>query len=335
MNVRLDPGQSAKRPANPWFWSAVAALLVLAVWGLFALTSRPHREATPKTPEPVAVAPTPAPAAVPVTPPVAKPVVRPAPVNPPPAPPTAPVVTPRPPPAPPASTQGLLREAQDLQAADNYQAAREKLQALLDSKPDAATQAQAEELLGTIDIGLVLSPRQMPEKTDYAIQPGDTLGKVAQKFGTSIELLMKGNNLTRSLVRVNDRLRVFSGKFTIRVDKSDNTLTLLLNDKFFKRYRVGTGQYNRTPVGTFAVTDKIAQPTWWRADGKAIPYGDPENLLGTHWLAINVPGYGIHGTWDPSTIGKQSSAGCVRLVNSDIEELFTLVPVGTTVIIED
>src|SRR4029077_15481510 len=120
-------------------------------------------------------------------------------------------------------------------------------------------------------------------------------------------------NLSRSMVRVNDRLRVFSGKFSVKVDKSDNTLTVFLNDKFFKRYHVGTGQYNKTPVGTFKVTDKIAQPTWWRSDGKAIPYGDPENLLGTHWLALDIPGYGIHGTWETNTIGKQSSAGCIRL----------------------
>ena len=71
-----------------------------------------------------------------------------------------------------------------------------------------------------------------------------------------------------------------------------------------------------------------------------IPYGDPANILGTHWLALEptgdtprVSGYGIHGTWDDTSIGKQSSAGCVRMRNSDVEELYVLLPRGTPVLI--
>ena len=70
-----------------------------------------------------------------------------------------------------------------------------------------------------------------------------------------------------------------------------------------------------------------ARSTRWRAG--------PENLLGTHWLALNVRGYGIHGTWEPDTIGHQLSAGCVRMLNENVEELFTLVTLGTPVEIRD
>ena len=62
---------------------------------------------------------------------------------------------------------------------------------------------------------------------------------------------------------------------------------------------------------------------------RPFPYGDPENILGTHWLGLNVPGYGIHGTWDTNSIGKQATAGCIRLLNDDIAELYTILPVGT------
>ena len=58
-------------------------------------------------------------------------------------------------------------------------------------------------------------------------------------------------------------------------------------------------------------------------------------MLGTHWLSLDLPGYGIHGTWEPDTVGKQESAGCIRLVNADIEELYTLLPVGTPVVIQE
>ena len=301
----------------------------------------------------VAARPTPAPApALPAVAPHTEPVrtvaatVAPPPAPPPhpvPAPAVAPAIAPTTSAAPatapaqPPSGAGLaaLAEAKRLKDADDLPGARTKLNEVLDSAPDAATRAEAEDLLGAVNTALIFSPRPMPEKTDYTVQPGDSLDKIAKKFGTSIDLVRKGNLLNSAMIRVNQRLRVFSGSFRARVDKSDNTLTLLLNERFFKRYRVGTGQYSRTPVGTFKVTDKIAKPTWFRPDGKSIPFGDPENLLGTHWLALDVAGYGIHGTWDTNSIGKQSSAGCVRLLNSDVEELFALLPIGTPVTIED
>jgi lipoprotein-anchoring transpeptidase ErfK/SrfK len=48
-----------------------------------------------------------------------------------------------------------------------------------------------------------------------------------------------------------------------------------------------------------------------------------------------VPRYGIHGTWETNSIGKQSSAGCIRLLNDDVAELFLLLPLGTSVTIHD
>ena len=194
---------------------------------------------------------------------------------------------------------------------------------------------QAEALLGEVNIELVLSPHDMPEKTEYTVQPGDSLAKLAKEYGTTVELLQKGNMVRGSMIRVGDRLRIFRGAFSLRISKSDNDLVVYMNDRFFKRYAVGTGEYNRTPVGDFEINDRIPQPTWWRPDGKAIPYGDPDNELGTHWLSLNIKGYGMHGTWEPDTIGKQASAGCIRLLNEDIEELYTLLPVGTPVTIVD
>jgi len=126
------------------------------------------------------------------------------------------------------------------------------------------------------------------------------------------------------------------------VSKSRNDLLLKANGVFFKRYQVGTGQYGKTPAGTFIISDKIIEPPWWRPDGKMIPFGDKENVLGTRWMSItpvegtpSVSGYGIHGTWEQETIGKQASAGCIRLVNSDVEELFLLTPMGTRVVITE
>jgi len=127
---------------------------------------------------------------------------------------------------------------------------------------------------------------------------------------------------------------VVNGKFSIIVDKSLNTLILKLNDGLFKLYKVGTGKNNSTPIGNFKITSKIKKPVW-HYKGKVIPFGNPDNLLGTRWLGINVEGYGIHGTWEPDSVGKQSSQGCIRLRNEEVEELFTIVPIGASVTIVD
>jgi len=205
-------------------------------------------------------------------------------------------------------------------------------------QPLAASTNASEKVLnalGDIDSQILFSLAPAPEKVDYTVESGDSLGKIAKKFGTTVELVKKSNGLARDLIRVGDRLRIYQGHFAVEVSKTANVLTVTDNGKFFKRYRVGTGQFSKTPVGEFKITSRIENPPWYRADGKTIPYGDPENILGTHWLGLNVPGYGIHGTWEPDTIGRQSSAGCIRLLNDDVAELFVMLPVDTPVIIHD
>jgi len=229
----------------------------------------------------------------------------------------------------------LLADAELLYSTKDYASVQDICYDILDGSNDPKIRSRAEELLGTVHLEMVYSPYPMAAKKDYTIQRGDTLGKLAKKYDTTVELIRKGNNVKGSLIHVGDRYRILSGSFSIVVDKSDNDLVLNLNDRFFKRYRVGTGKFAKTPAGEFKITSREAQPTWWRPDGKRIPYGDPENLLGTHWMSINVRGYGIHGTWEPESIGKQSSAGCIRMLNDDIEELYTLVPIGTPVKIQE
>jgi LysM repeat protein len=232
----------------------------------------------------------------------------------------------------PDSTDDSLPRALVLKSEGKLADARALLQPIADG-----TNAPEKVLLalGEIDSQILFSPAPAPEKLDYTVEPGDSLGKLARKFGTTVDLLKKSNNLTRDLIRVGDRLRIYQGHFAVEVSKTANTLAVTDNGKLFKRYHVGTGQFSKTPVGTFKIATRIQDPPWYRSDGKTIPYGDPENILGTHWLGLDVPGYGIHGTWETNSIGRQSSAGCIRLLNDDVGELYLMLPVGTSVTIHD
>lgn len=221
--------------------------------------------------------------------------------------------------------------------------AREKWLAALAASPGEDLRTKVESTLASVNLELIRKPWPMAEKIDYVVQSGDSIRSIAGKFGTTVELIVQANELKRpDIINPGKRLRVFSGKMGIVVSKGRNDLLLTANGRFFKRYPVGTGKYDRTPLGAFVVNDRIKEPVWWRDDGKTVPFGDKENILGTRWMALKatndtpaVKGYGIHGTWDNDSIGKSESAGCIRMKNEDVEELFELVPIGTPVTISE
>ena len=257
-------------------------------------------------------------------------------------PPPAPAAQPAPPPpvqpevAPPAlDLTKLLAEARELSKNDRCLQARDLCFQVVEKGTNAAVRAEAEGLLGEINVTLAFSKRPMPEKTDYTVQVGDTLGGLAKKFTTTKEMIRHSNSFTGDVIRVGDRFRVLGAKWAVEVNKNRNDLLVTMNDKFFKRYRVGTGQYSMTPTGTFHVVSRIEHPTWYRAGATPVPYGDTNNVLGTHWISLDIPHYGIHGTWETNTIGQQSSQGCIRLLNSNVEELYILLPEGTPVTISE
>lgn len=237
------------------------------------------------------------------------------------------------PPTPEAAAEALAKAKAARDAGDLQAARMAALSALTAAPGDVAT----EQLLNELAMPLLASRHPMPEKVPYSIRSGDYLGKIAAKFNTPVALIAVANGITDpTRIRVGQELLLLDGNthiFALEVSKSRNDLVVTLDGAFFKRYRVATGVNGKTPTGTFKVVDKIEHPAWHVAGRTPIPYGDPDNLLGTHWLALDVEGYGIHGTWAPETIGSQSSDGCVRLLNDDVKELYTILPKGTAVTI--
>ena len=227
----------------------------------------------------------------------------------------------------------LMAQAREKQSVGDLAGAREAGLEALAARPG---DPEIEAFLSKVDMDLLFSPNPMPEKMEYTVQSGDFLGKIAATYNTPVLLIAKANGVRGDNIRLGQKLVILDGRnhvFAVRVSKSRNDLVLTLDGKFFKRYRVSTGTNAGTPAGVFKIVDKIEHPTWFPSGGRSIPYGDPGNLLGTHWLALDRPGYGLHGTWEPESIGSQSSAGCVRLLNEEIEELYTILPKGTVVTI--
>jgi hypothetical protein len=116
----------------------------------------------------------------------------------------------------------------------------------------------------------------------------------------------------------------------IVVSIPDRKLALLENERVVKIYDVAVGAaVSPSPSGEYHVARRLENPAYYHS-GAVIGPG-ANNPLGPRWIGLNIPGFGIHGTNHPNSIGKSASHGCIRLRNRDIEDLFARVKVGDRV----
>ena len=134
---------------------------------------------------------------------------------------------------------------------------------------------------------------------------------------------------------------------TIIVDNSDRRLYHVLGNGIAMQYGVSVGREGFIWTGTNTVSRKAEWPTWnppaeMRArearKGHILPVsmkGGIENPLGARAMYLGSTIYRIHGTNQPSSIGKAMSSGCIRMANEDVEHLYANVTIGTKVIVRD
>jgi lipoprotein-anchoring transpeptidase ErfK/SrfK len=116
----------------------------------------------------------------------------------------------------------------------------------------------------------------------------------------------------------------------IVVSIPDRKLAVMESDRVIKIFPTAVGApESPSPAGVYKIVTSIPDPTWY-GKGKIIGPGKA-NPLGTRWLGLSIKGYGIHGTNNPASIGRNASHGCVRMRNRDVEALFGMVTVGDQV----
>ena len=161
-----------------------------------------------------------------------------------------------------------------------------------------------------------------------ALNPGADFTKV----GTEITVAAVGKTKLASAVT------------KIEVDKTAQAVKAFGADgKLLAVYPATVGSQERpAPDGTYKVRT-VATKATYTYDPKRLTFGDPgkgkltikagpNNPIGTTWIALTKPTYGIHGSPDPRLIGKRASHGCVRLTNWDIEQLAAAVKAGAEVV---
>jgi lipoprotein-anchoring transpeptidase ErfK/SrfK len=112
---------------------------------------------------------------------------------------------------------------------------------------------------------------------------------------------------------------------------------------YVRSFDVGLGEYGSTPTGLFRVrpASKAVNPAWANPrTGEQFDAEDPANPIGERWIGLeavdeaikDVVGYGIHGTVDPDSIGRERSMGCIRLRDDDIELLYEMLVEETSLV---
>ncbi|HWO76614.1 MAG TPA: L,D-transpeptidase family protein [Bacillus sp. (in: firmicutes)] len=160
----------------------------------------------------------------------------------------------------------------------------------------------------------------------HIVKPRETLWSISEDYRVSFQALVRANNISNPNVIYVGQAILIPGlpnpdqiPYTIHVSTSQRTLTLRRNQTVVKTYPIAVGRIlHQTPVGEFVIINKAPNP------------GGP---FGTMWMSLSKKHYGIHGTNDPSSIGKAVSRGCIRMYNRDVEELARTVPIGTRVFI--
>jgi lipoprotein-anchoring transpeptidase ErfK/SrfK len=123
---------------------------------------------------------------------------------------------------------------------------------------------------------------------------------------------------------------------TIVVSTSLRQLFFTLEGSQAIRYPVGVGRAGMAWHGQAYVAKKYLRPAWASKPGvtPTIPGGSPRNPMGVAAMTLAGGEYAIHGTNMPGSVGGFVSYGCIRMYNSDIRELYSLVDIGTPVIVE-
>lgn len=166
----------------------------------------------------------------------------------------------------------------------------------------------------------------MTQLLTYRVKQGETLASIAADFRIDQAALVRANPSLETGILLAGQIIVIPGipnpdsiPYHIVVSIGGKTLRLFQNNRLIKTYPIAVGKIlTTTPTGEYYIVNRQPNP------------GGP---FGAYWMSLSKLHYGIHGTNNPSSIGKAVSKGCIRMYNKDVVELASIVPNGTRVTI--
>ena len=256
------------------------------------------------------------------------------------------------------STQSVAEAKAKMDSGDLLTARQIANEALISGRLADADADAARQLLIEINKAIVFSNRKFPDDPwggIYKVVSGERMATIAAKNGITWELISRVNGVEPRRMRYGQALKIFKGPFHAVVTKHLFRMDIYLGNPggagsmFVTSFPVGLGKDNSTPTGLWLCRsgDKIRHPKYFPppgSGGQVLAADDPKNPLGGYWIAlqgqdgqaVGKESYGIHGTIDPDSIGKQESMGCIRLRSEDISWVFDLLVDGKSkVVVKD
>lgn len=264
----------------------------------------------------------------------------------------------------PSDLTDLIRAGATLQGQGNLLEARTKLNtALLDRRLPAPEREALRRQIASLNESLVFAPALAPGDPlfgTYTVLPGDNITKIMRSQAPFVDRLFLGriNNMADvNKLAVGKKLKVPRQPFHLIVHKDSFRADLYMGPPlppdatisdaqpiearltgwtYIRSFAVGLGESNGTPEGLFGVrpSSKLINPEWINPrDRTRFAANDPANPIGEHWIGLEgaeektrtFAAYGMHGTIQPESIGKQMSMGCVRMLAADIALVYEVM----------
>jgi LysM repeat protein len=212
-----------------------------------------------------------------------------------------------------------------------------RLCTLLENPLPIEERARAIDSFHSITDELFLSSVHNEFSVNYVVQSGDSYDRIAKRHKISNALLYDLNNRPRDakMLHPGDNLKVPKGEPRLLVRKRDFTASLYFGEFLVRQYIVAHGRNNNTPEGASIIGSMTIDP-----EKSARGANDPRGEMKLRWVGLDPytdqrgdtrTGIGFHGTQYPESIPGMTSAGCIRMKDADVLELYDIVREGNKV----
>ena len=214
---------------------------------------------------------------------------------------------------------------------------REALETLSSYYGDSRLTAEEQKnLLSWLDplAGKVIYSTEHLVTSSYTIRVGESLRDIANKFEVPPQLLYNINKISipdpRKMV-AGTQLKVVKGPFNAEISLSENKLTLFAGKLYAGHFLLTLGEEGATP-GNYKVIEKSNSGHEYSSRSGTIAAGSADNPYGKFWIGLDN-NVSIHGS--PSTGATDDRRGCLSLSPIDIEDVYGILSVGSTVTISE
>ena len=211
------------------------------------------------------------------------------------------------------------------------------------TRPEAQA---ARELLGDINTEMFFSTEVQFGKTEYVVQRGDSLWRIARKLDSTPSVIMRTNNMDSDRIQPGDRILVPDLEFTVTLDLPNDRAVVHTGDSFFKEYPI-VGIKLPRPIKA-PITTRVKGSSFWKEGTMLASPSETERAASTPWLHLANGGYILYGISEEEGIGdsaveisetnpKERDPNLpprgIALLKEDLAELQLLIDRGTPITI--